>query len=280
MPTSSAQCDLDFKDIVTPHPKVLTPEQIAQYNRDGYVKPFTIFNDLQAQTNRAYFDWLLARMKAQNDGRDSYAILGFHTRCQGIYDLAVNPQILDLVEDLLGPDFVCWTSHLFCKMPHDPKSVPWHQDASYWPLTPARTVTVWLAIDDVDVENACMHVIAGTHRLGHLKWKESDEPSVLGQKIDNAEYLGAPVPFELKAGQISLHADMIVHGSKPNTSDRRRCGLTLRYCPTSVVSLDPTWTVNAILCRGRDADGHWSNMPRPAGEDINTPFKPKPIGTN
>jgi len=53
-----------------------------------------------------------------------------------------------------GPDVIAWGSHFFCKQPHDPRKVAWHQDASYWPLTPARTVTVWLAIDDADIANA------------------------------------------------------------------------------------------------------------------------------
>ena len=53
---------------------------------------------------------------------------------------------------------IAWGSHFFCKMPGDGKRVSWHQDASYWPLTPSKAVTVWLAIDDADAENACMRL--------------------------------------------------------------------------------------------------------------------------
>ena len=266
-----SQRDLIFKPTINSNPKRLTPEQIETYNRDGYLKSFRIFDDAGAAENRRYFDSLLAQLKEFRDGRDTYAINGYHTHCRGIWDMVMTPQILDLVEDLIGPDFVCWGTHFFCKIPHDPKSVPWHQDASYWPFTPARTVTVWLAIDDTSVENGCMSFIPGTHRIGHLSWKDTRGPAVLNQEIERIEQYGQPVPIELKAGEIELHADMLAHGSPPNPSAKRRCGLTLRYCPTYVRSVNPAWCGQAVLCRGQDKDGYWQNFRRPEGEDLTQP---------
>jgi len=272
--------DLSFKPVDNPKPRHLSPGQIAQYNELGYVKPFDVFNPLEAERNRAYFDYLLASLRALNDGRDSYAINCYQARCRGIYEMATDPRILDLVEDIVGPNIVVWATHFFCKMPHDPKSVPWHQDASYWPLSPARTVTAWIAIDDVDVENSAMQVIPGSHNKGHLKWKNAEGPAVLNQEVENAQQYGKPASIELRAGQISLHADMIVHGSQPNRSARRRCGLTVRYCPPQVEPLDRAWGVNSIIARGIDANGWWANQPKPAGEDLSSSDKPKVIGGN
>lgn len=273
--------DLSFKPVVNPRPKALTQTQIEQYNRDGYLSPFRMYDQAGADRNRVYFDSLLAQLKAFKDGRDTYAINGFHTHCRGIWDMVMHPQVLDLVEDLVGPDFVCWGTHFFCKIPHDPKAVPWHQDASYWPFTPARTVTVWLAIDDADLENACMRFIPGTHRVGHLAWKKTRNPAVLDQEIEDVEKYGFAVPIELKAGEIELHADMLAHGSPPNPSDRRRCGLTMRYCPTSVRSVNDGWRAQAILCRGLDLDNYWGRVERPEGEDLTMPSKRRvAIGAN
>ncbi len=266
-----SQRDLIFKPTFNPNPKHLTREQIETYNRDGYLKAFRIFDEAGAAENRRYFDSLLAQLKEFRDGRDTYSINGYHTHCRGIWDMIMTPQILDLVEDLIGPDIVCWGTHFFCKTPHDPKSVPWHQDASYWPFTPARTVTVWLAIDDASVENGCMSFIPGTHRLGHLSWKDTRGPAVLNQEIEQIEQYGRPVPIELKAGEIELHADMLAHGSPPNPSDKRRCGLTLRYCPPYVRSVNPAWRGQSVLCRGQDKDGYWQNFRRPEGEDLTQP---------
>jgi hypothetical protein len=272
--------ELSFQPVVNASPRVLTADQIDFFNRQGYIRPFRIYDESEADRNREYFDRLLQMLKAQNDGRDAYAINGYHIRCEGIWDIVTHPRILDYVQDLIGPDIIAWGTHYFCKLPHDPKHVPWHQDASYWPLTPSRTVTVWLAIDDADADNAAMQFIPGTHAVGHLQWRETDKPAVLGQEIVNITQYGQPVMDALKAGEISLHADMLAHGSGPNTSARRRCGLTVRYCPPTVRALNPLWAQQAILCRGNDPTGRWANNPRPAGEDLSPLHKPKSIGGN
>jgi ectoine hydroxylase-related dioxygenase (phytanoyl-CoA dioxygenase family) len=260
--------DLSFQPVSNPALRRLTPAQIQAYNESGYVMPLTAFTPAEAAKNRAYFDDLLAKVQQARSDLDAYSINGFHAHCAGLYDIVTNPVILDHVQDILGPNFICWGSHFFCKLAHDPRKVAWHQDASYWPLTPARTVTVWLAIDDTDRENSAMKFLPCTHRLGHLKWSEvSKGTAVLNQEIDNAAQFGDPVYDVLKAGQFSLHADMLAHGSDPNASDRRRCGLTIRYCPTTVRSLDERWTKGAVLCRGTEPSGHWKLNSRPTGEN-------------
>jgi non-heme Fe2+,alpha-ketoglutarate-dependent halogenase len=258
--------DLRFHPVRCDSPRRLTQEQIRFYNEHGYLKGIRIFDDREVTENRRSFDQLLER--AVREGGNSYSINGWHERSRLLYDLVRTPVILDYVQDLLGPDFVAWGTHYFCKLPGDDKAVSWHQDASYWPLTPTRTVTVWLAIDDADRENGCMRVIPGTHALGQLRFRDSDpsEKNVLWQTVEGAERYGEPVDFELKAGEISLHSDMLVHGSEPNRSPRRRCGLTIRYASTDVRA-HMGWNRRSILCRGEDPSGHWANVPRPEPEE-------------
>src|SRR5690606_37319579 len=170
------------------------------------------------------------------------------------------------------PDVIVWGTHAFAKLPGDPKSVPWHQDASYWPLTPSRTITAWLAIDDVDVDNAAMQYVAGSHTLGHLPYDNRTENVVLNQEVTDAAQYGEIVDIELKAGQLTLHSDMLIHGSGPNASDRRRCGLTIRFAPTSVRPLKEGWGQGSIRCRGEDRHRHWGTpLPRPIGKNIRLP---------
>ncbi len=259
---SKLQRDLRFFSVVNDHPRKLTREQIDFYNREGYLTGFTACGKEEADRNRVEFDRILQLFLSQ--GKDSYAIDRYHDRFPAIYDIAKHPVITDYVGDILGPSFVCWATHYFCKMPGDEKGVSWHQDCSYWPLTPSKTVTVWLAIDDVDRENGCMQVIPRSHHRGHLNWKESSaaEKNVLTQTIEGAERFGKPVDIELKAGQFSMHSDLLVHGSLPNLSKRRRCGLTLRYCPTDVRAYWG-WNEHGIVCRGADPTGHWTSIPRP-----------------
>jgi hypothetical protein len=255
------QRDLSFHPCSNPTPQVLTPEQVARFNRDGYLMPFRIFTPGEAAEVRRYFDGLLARYAAE--GKDSYSISSAHLRHGPVWDILTNPRVVSLVADLVGPDVVGWGSHFFCKMPGDGKAVSWHQDASYWPLTPARAVTMWLAVDDADRGNACMRFLPGTHVLGHLTWQlsETDEANVLNQTVPDVEQYGEPVYVELQAGEASIHSDLLLHGSEANTSERRRCGLTLRYTAAEVRAY-LGWQEKGVRVAGRPAV-HWADQPRP-----------------
>ncbi len=245
--------------------RTLRPAQVELYNHDGIIGPFTVHSPHEALRNRAAFDAMLAAFRAE--GKDTYAINGFHDRCATIWDMATNPRILDLVQDLIGPDIVVWGTHFFCKMPGDGKAVAWHQDATYWPLTPTRTVTAWIAIDDADLGNGAMQVIPGSHRHGALPVRPSrpEDHNVLGEQADGWERFGTPASFAWRAGQCTLHSDLLLHGSEPNRSDRRRCGLTVRYAASEVRSW-AGWNGNAIICRGEDREAHWQHRPRPDGD--------------
>jgi non-heme Fe2+,alpha-ketoglutarate-dependent halogenase len=254
--------DLRFHPSKVDHPQQLNLAQVTAFNRDGYLTGIQVFDQDEIADIRRYFDEILARTLAA--GGDSYSISTAHLRYGRVYDLLTHPRIVSYVKDLLGDDVIGWGSHFFCKMPHDGKRVSWHQDASYWPLTPSKAVTVWLAIDDATVENACMRFIPGSHWFGHLTYTltENDDANVLNQAVAGVEQLGAPFDNELTAGAISIHSDLLVHGSEANASDRRRCGLTLRYCPADVRA-ELGWNAKGVILSGSDPSGHWANAPRP-----------------
>ncbi len=259
---SRVERDLHFHPCGVRDPRTLRPDQIEAFNRDGYLMPFRIFSAEEIAEIRAYFDGLLAATLAA--GGNSYSISTAHLTYGPVYDLLTHPRIVAYVRDLLGDDLIAWGSHFFCKMPGDGKRVSWHQDASYWPLSPSKAVTVWLAIDDASVENACMRFIPGTHRFGHLTYtlSEDDDSNVLNQTVSGADQFGKPVDVELGAGEISLHSDLLLHGSEANQSTRRRCGLTLRYCPADVRA-GLGWNAKGVIVSGHDPSGHWANPSRP-----------------
>jgi ectoine hydroxylase-related dioxygenase (phytanoyl-CoA dioxygenase family) len=259
---NNLQRDLRFHPASTENPATLTREQVETFNRDGYLKGIRIFDKNEITEIRRYFDELLAKTLAA--GGDSYSISTAHLRYGRVYDILTHPRIVATIKDLLGENVVAWGSHFFCKMPGDGKRVAWHQDSSYWPLTPSMAVTAWLAIDDASIENACMRYIPGSHHLGHLTYtlSENDEANVLNQTVPGAENFGEPVNVELAAGEISIHSDLLLHGSEANESSRRRCGLTLRYCPV-VVRAGLGWNGKGVIVSGKDESSHWANPPRP-----------------
>ncbi|NKB70675.1 MAG: phytanoyl-CoA dioxygenase family protein [Candidatus Latescibacteria bacterium] len=264
--------DLSFHPSTVANPQSLSPAQIEAYNRDGYIKGIPLFSQEEIADHRAFFDDLMERVLAA--GGNSYSVRSAHVQFQRTYDTLTHPRIVACVQDILGDQVVGIAAQYFCKMPGDLKTIAWHQDASYWPLSPSKTVTVWLAIDDADVDNACMRFMAGSHHHGHLTYRMSEEAeqNVLNQTVIDAQQFGTEVAVELPAGQISMHSDLLLHSSHGNHSNRRRCGLTLRYCTPDVRALPGYgWEREGVLISGTDPQGNWTNPPRPERDVEITP---------
>ncbi len=238
-------------------PDRLTDQQKNSYRENGYL--IGLPPVLDSRQVRELNDGLDELMKLLHPGEDSKEIREWHESSRHLYDICMNDTILDYVEDILGPDFYLWGSNFFIKPAHGNTTVGWHQDSYYWPLEPKISATVWLALEDVDEQNAAMKVIPGSHKAGLLKHsRSSDTDSVLTLECERGQFReDTAVPLNLKAGQISIHDDKLVHGSPANRSDRRRAGLTIRYSSTVVqcdLSVNPHF--KTYLCRGIDLYKH------------------------
>ncbi|MCE9616004.1 MAG: phytanoyl-CoA dioxygenase family protein [Lentisphaerae bacterium] len=235
----------------------LTPEQVRAYREEGYLIGLPAVFDA-AETRKLNAD-LGELMHLLEPGEGAKEIREWHEASRWLYDVCMHPQILNYVEDLIGPDFYLWASNFFIKEPQSRDIVGWHQDAYYWPLAPHNTVTVWLAFLDSDRTNAAMQVIPRSHLAGLMQHKRSTQTdSVLTLELERGQFReDVAVPLELKAGHMSLHDDRIVHGSGANHSDRRRVGLTMRYSGTNVkcdLSVNPHFRI--YMCRGADRFHH------------------------
>jgi ectoine hydroxylase-related dioxygenase (phytanoyl-CoA dioxygenase family) len=158
-----------------------------------------------------------------------------------LFEWLFDDQVLNLVESLIGPDIALYSSHFLCKPPGDGKRVPWHEDSAYWrgtfPEDQMEVCTLWLAIDDSDEGNGAMQIIPGTHlgKGGYSDYIPVSDPdrSAFHQEIRPQLYdAKRAVTCSLRAGQASLHHAKLMHGSPLNTSNRRRCGYTMRYIST------------------------------------------------
>lgn len=213
---------------------MLTADQITHYHDHGYVFPdYRLAPDLLEKI-RADHDRLLAEQPDHPEFRDNCpALLGYDFR---FLNYARNADILDMVEQLIGPDIALWNMSFFAKPARDGKRTPWHQDGQYWPIRPLATCTVWIAVDDATTDNGCMRFLPGSHKDKRLmRHQQCDDDSLtLNQELEASEYDEAQaVDVVLEAGQISLHDVFLAHGSEINTSDRPRRGMTLRLMPTT-----------------------------------------------
>jgi non-haem Fe2+, alpha-ketoglutarate-dependent halogenase len=212
----------------------LSPREVERYARDGYLAGFRVFSEAEIHEINREFQRLLELLPADKTAGD---ICQWHEHDKFLYDICAEPRLLEFVEDLIGPNFYLWGSHFFAKLPHDPTAVAWHQDAFYWPLEPREAVTVWLAFTDSDAENGCLRIIPGSHLAGMLRHQRSSgtQANALWLELEGGQFsLSNAKNVELRAGEISLHDDHIVHGSEGNLSDRWRVGLAIRYSPAHV----------------------------------------------
>jgi len=180
-------------------------------------------------------------------------------------DLVRHPAILDAVEDVLGPDLLCWNSSFFTKEARSPGYVSWHQDATYWGLSEPDVTTAWVAFTDSTPENGNMRVIPGSHRspVPHVDTFHPDNLLSRGQEISVEVDESRATGIVLRAGEMSLHHVLIVHGSAGNASADRRIGFAIRYIPTRVRQTAGPRD-SATLVRGEDRFGHFDLEPRPA----------------
>ncbi len=228
------------------------------YHRQGFCAGLPIFAESEVPALLALY-WRLRDLLPP--GMSTQQMDWWHGEDRALWEICTHPRILAYVTAILGPDFYLWGSQFFSKDPGEGKTTPWHQDAFYWPLAPHKAVTVWLAFTDSDVENGAMCVVPGTHRAGRLQHIKSDSNAdVLGMELAPAAFRAADaVPLILKAGQISLHDDNIVHGSQANHSSRLRCGLTMRYSAGEVTCDLVVWPFfKAYWLHGRD---RWQHNP-------------------
>ncbi|MGE0415545.1 MAG: phytanoyl-CoA dioxygenase family protein [Acetobacteraceae bacterium] len=251
-------------------PRCLTVSTITQYRTRGYLAPIDV---LSVEEIAAYQNHL-HRVEAGLAGRlPPMRNVKPHLLLPWLWDLVHDPRILDPVEDILGPDILCWASGFFDKRPGEPHHVPWHQDATYWGLERPEALTAWVAFTPSHPANGGLRVIPGTHGAALAHGDTGDRTNMLPgreQVIADVNESDA-VDIVLTPGQMSLHHLLLIHGSRPNESQERRCGLAIRYIAGDLARADGN-RGTATLVRGRD-HGHFDLEQQPDGE-----FDPAALG--
>jgi phytanoyl-CoA hydroxylase len=233
---------------------------LGAYERDGFVVFRHVIDADLVEEASGHVAWLQEQhpeLRPENLGHWLVAGDPFWVR------LVSDDRLLAIAERFIGPDIALFASHYICKPPFSGEPVLWHQDGAYWPLEPMNVVSLWLAIDESSEKNGCMRVIPGSHaqQLHELR-PNTEVESVLGSEtvvpVDEAE----AVSLVLAPGDVEVHHPNILHASKANTSEQRRCGLTIRYIPTSTrIVADDLPFASAFLLRGQP--GVNSYQPRP-----------------
>ena len=234
----------------------LSPQQIEDFRRDGYTlfrQP--VFSEEHFAELKSIFEEDLAQY-----GEAGLDVI--HFRDDRLLPFLMSDEILDLVEPLIGPNIGLWSSHFISKPAKNGKATPWHEDSAYWNgrmSSMADIVTVWLAMDRVFPENGSMGVIPGTHVNGFSDYERVDAAENIFETQVKGVDESKAVFFTLEPNECSIHDSRIIHGAKPNTSEFRRAGYTMRYFPTSTEFFrdNPRNRGHRIwLARGKDLAGN------------------------
>lgn len=240
---------------------ILSAAAVEQFRRDGFYFPVPVLSRDEASRYRRALEEHEQRTGAPLQGNWRHKT---HLLFTWADELVHNAAILDAVEDVIGPDVLCWTTNFFIKEASHPGFVSWHQDSTYWGLEPDDVITAWVAFTDATLENGCMQVIPGTHKVSQLPHQDTFHQDNLlsrGQEIAVEVDKSQAVSLLLNAGEMSLHHIKLVHGSEPNRSNDRRIGLAIRYIPTYVRQTKVR--DSAMLVRGVDRYRNFDYEARP-----------------
>ena len=225
---------------------------VEHYRRDGFVAPLRIVDAAEAADHRRRLEVAEADVGPLNYQAKVHTIL------RSPLELATHPRVLDIVEALIGPNILLWTSTYIIKEPHDPAHVSWHQDLTYWGLSGADQVSMWLALSPANRANGCLRLVPGSHLAGRQRHRITESESNLlfqGQTVDGVAESRA-LYCTLEPGQASFHHGWTLHSSLPNRSDERRIGLNAQYVATHIRQTKHDRDT-AMLVRGVDDFGHF-----------------------
>eukprot|EP00041_Stephanoeca_diplocostata_P009296 m.143000 g.143000 ORF g.143000 m.143000 type:complete len:302 (+) comp17682_c0_seq5:405-1310(+) len=217
------------------------------FNRDG----FLVIPSLLSEHALSYLQSEVAAIYAGKTSavHDEW-VMNLHQRLSPernwMWRLATEPKILDIIELMLGPDIVLFSTQIATKRPNDGKRVPLHQDGE-------RCRTVWIPLDDANSTTGALRVIPGGHKKGRLRFKKVESPADVAQfeffhqyhlyacdvtdgkrgECDVTDVHNTRV-VEVPAGGMEIHHPSLPHGSDPNySSDSWRRVIIMRYQPAS-----------------------------------------------
>lgn len=273
-------------------PHRLSSAEIADFERNGFVIPrFRLSSDEVARLRA-----LLVKLVTDNPDYADVLMQCPHVPGNGVQGLksgpgwmefAAHPAILDMVEQVMGPDIILRGTSAFHKRTGSGPPTAWHRDASNQPIKPVAGTHVWIAASDSFIDNACLRFLpgshcareAGEHIIKDFHYRHADGavgPALVDGSYDERD----AVDLEMEAGQLVIFDIFTAHASRPNLGTRERLSYALRYMPATSL-YDHDSTPEALSTKGY---GHHT---RPlmllrgvnhAGNDLHRGHPEPPIG--
>ena len=226
-----------MSSIDTPYP--LSDEQVAQYQRDGFIQ---ISNVLDPPDLMRLRDAVVAAVEAEKtvraggETKSPYEQIfiqkvNLWRRHPAVREFVLCKRFGDLAARLSGEPVRVWHDQALFKEPREGAKTPWHQDAHYWPHQQRiEQISIWIALRDATIDNGCMSFIPGSQHVQGLEAIRLANPQNI---FDLApEFKGVkPRTIELKAGSCTFHNGLTFHYAGPNKSEHMREAFAIIYMP-------------------------------------------------
>ena len=260
--------------------KVLTADEIESYERDGFIVLEGLIDGEWIQRLRSAMDEFVEKSRSLTESNILFDLEEAHTADRPRLRRLVSPAdlhetfweyasesiLVDVVDDLIGPDIKFHHSKLNFKEPGGGEEVKWHQDISFWPHTNYTPLTIGTFLSDVEEGMGNVGFVPGSH-MDEI-YDQYDGPDWIGC-LSDGDVTRAGVDRAIyptgSAGSVTVHNCRTIHGSAPNTSDQQRPLLLQTYAAadaftyTDLVAKSPH---GDMLIRGEPA--RWARHdPRP-----------------
>jgi ectoine hydroxylase-related dioxygenase (phytanoyl-CoA dioxygenase family) len=224
---------------------MVTSAQREQLEREGFFVLEGVFTRMEMANLSRLIDahhqrtkvWVRDHSDQSGISRPDEIIFTCHLAEQDpvIREFCLQPKLVQLTTELVGADVdLYWNQSVF-KEPETPREFPWHQDDGYTPVTPSPYITLWLALNDATLENGCISVLPGRHKLGLLPHHESSLGWVCHEADDPDQGICVPV----SSGSMVVMYSLVPHKSGPNLSAGARNAFILQYCSSDTRHADP-----------------------------------------
>ncbi len=244
-------------------PKRLTKTQVKKYNAEGFLSPIRVMEEEEAYALRREIEKFEKSQGRPINGTQKTKVF---LRFPWAYNLVIRNEVLDVIEDLIGPNILCYQHGTWFKEPESKSYVSWHQDANYYGMDPWELLSAWVALTPVNSKSGCIQVIPGSHKGGvfPVEYTEVDPTNLLasGQRTLYEFDEAKAISMHLQPGEMSVHHVCLVHNSKPNLSSDRRMGLSAGYLPTHIRQTTKL-KATAMLVRGQDRYGYYLPNEKP-----------------
>jgi hypothetical protein len=219
---------------------ILTDQQLSDYAELGFLHSLPILSESEVDYYRAELD---RTCDAIGGGVPRFN--GLHLFFQWALDLATHPRLMDYLEQLMGPNVLLTSTRFLVKHGQTVSYVGWHQDGITQRLNDYRAPAIWLGLTAATAENGCLRVIPRSHRHGMLphdsapdlprlpeyeksfeNWPQNDLSGRIAQVPPHSD---PPFDIVMRAGEMSIHHPLTLHGSNANLSSEPRIGLSASY---------------------------------------------------